>query len=46
MLPFPRIIVKGLPVGIAALRRDPGVELIMFGDRITYKRPRRRLLEV
>jgi hypothetical protein len=41
-----RIVACGLPEGIAALRRDPSVDLVLYGDRITYKRPRRRLLEV
>ena len=44
---FCRIIVKALPVGIAALRRDgEGIDLTLYaGERITYRRARRRLLE-
>ena len=44
---FGRIIVKALPVGIAALRRDgEGIDLTLYaGERITYRRARRRLLE-
>ena len=42
-----RVIVKGLPVGIAALRRDgDGIDLTLYaGERITYRRARRRLME-
>ena len=39
--------MKGLPVGIAALRRDgDGIDLTLYaGERITYRRARRRLME-
>ena len=39
-------MVKGLPEGIAALRRDANVDLVLFGDRVTFKRQQRRLIEV
>ncbi len=38
--------MKGLPEGIAALRRDCNVDLVLFGDRVTFKRQQRRLIEV
>ena len=41
-----RLLMVGLPEGIAHFRRDLSVELCMFGDRITAKRYRRRLMEV
>jgi hypothetical protein len=41
-----RLVVEGIPEGIAALRRDSALEIRMYGDRITYKRNRRRLMEV
>jgi hypothetical protein len=38
--------VKGLAVALAALRRDgDGVDLALYGERITFRRPRRRLIE-
>jgi hypothetical protein len=41
-----RILVNGLPEGIAALRRDDAIDMVLFGERVTYKRLRRRLIEV
>lgn len=46
LLWYARIVVKGLPEGIAALRRDANVDLVLFGDRVTFKRQQRRLIEV
>lgn len=39
------LIFYGIPEGIAQMRRDRSLELKMFGDRITRKRYRRRLIE-
>jgi hypothetical protein len=42
-----RVVVKGVPCAIAAMRRDgDGVNLRLYGERITYRRNRRRLIEV
>ncbi len=41
-----RLIFKGLPEGIAQMRREKATELVMFGPRITLQRHKRRLIEV
>ncbi len=42
----PSLIFRGLPEGIAQMRREKTTELVMFGPRITLQRYRRRLMEV
>ena len=40
------LIFRGLPEGIAQMRREKSTDLVMFGPRITVQRYRRRLIEV
>ncbi len=44
--PLCSMIFRGLPEGIAQMRREKTTELVMFGPRITLQRYRRRLIEV